>query len=299
MRSDFSKKKKKVSDDVLRRAGIFTAVFLCCLLLFGGVAVYVVLRAGDERDDLSLPSVSTEVEAPAPINVLLCLTREEENYSDAMFFLFRWEFESGRIPVTALPAETVLTAGEREDTLAGHMTYGGIPQVKNALLTTLGAQADRYMILSLTDFAGFVDKLGGVDYTIPSRLFYKENETLVTALEPGFQHLNGTMMIQLLSYPEWSEGREKEIDVQQEVLTALFNQHSREDTLQELPALFRSLANQARTDLSAPLAEEILKAYQPFLDREEPARVRTLDGAFASSDGIVRFTPLGKLEDYA
>ena len=54
MRSDFSKKKKKVSDDVLRRAGIFTAVFLCCLLLFGGVAVYVVLRAGDERDDLSL-----------------------------------------------------------------------------------------------------------------------------------------------------------------------------------------------------------------------------------------------------
>ena len=273
MRSDFSKKKKKVSDDVLRRAGIFTAVFLCCLLLFGGVAVYVVLRAGDERDDLSLPSVSTEVEAPAPINVLLCLTREEENYSDAMFFLFRWEFESGRIPVTALPAETVLTAGEREDTLAGHMTYGGIPQVKNALLTTLGAQADRYMILSLTDFAGFVDKLGGVDYTIPSRLFYKENETLVTALEPGFQHLNGTMMIQLLSYPEWSEGREKEIDVQQEVLTALFNQHSREDTLRELPALFRSLANQAR--------------------------VRTLDGAFASSDGIVRFTPLGKLEDYA
>ena len=77
MRSDFSKKKKKVSDDVLRRAGIFTAVFLCCLFFFGGVGVFVVFLAGGERDELSLPSLSTEVEGAGPSNGVLCLSRGE------------------------------------------------------------------------------------------------------------------------------------------------------------------------------------------------------------------------------
>jgi len=278
------KKRKRVSDAALRKAFIFTIVFIIFVLLFGGTAILVLLY-GQGSDK---PGEKSYVSAPPRElsgNVLL-IGGEKPSYDLAAFMLMRLDFEQERITVTALPAALSVTAGNKTASLREQMRYGGTVQVKRGLENLFDIEIEHTGLVHLGSFESIIDQLGGVHYQIPRQITFADEDGIAgMTLEPGLQKLTGAMVVQLMKYKDWPEGEAYRLQVQENIATGLINQYLKKDFLNRQGiSVFRFASNSLTTDFSMTDYMVRLPGFLQLAEKQNPALARSVTGAFSQSE---------------
>ena len=246
----------------LKIVAIFAIVFLICCLIFGGV-IAVMIKLGQEPEDVPDAAV---VPAANPLNILI--VGQDEGITGCL--LVRLNYADGSVPVVSLPPELSLTARGRTDTLKGHMVYGGINQVVAGVEETLAINVDRYVMIGRSVLVNFIDRLGGIHYTLDRAVSYGNSPGEQTnTLQPGDHNLTGIMVAGLLMSSD--AGRGAKDHMLTEVCVALLNQYLTSGILDRAEGLFENVIGQVQTNIGfADLTISLLNS-SALLEKDAPA----------------------------
>ncbi|MCI8360603.1 MAG: LCP family protein [Clostridiales bacterium] len=274
-----------------KRALVFLATLLLCLLLFGLIGFFLL------RDQLFPPAdpsagdtaaVSEQQSVPAPMNLLIIQTADKDGLP--RFWLTRFLADPGSVTITALPAETMVESAGRQDRLSGYLSYGGVSSASQAVADLCGVTVDRTVRMSPEQLEGVIDQFGGVIYTVPRRLEeYDAEGNLTVSLSAGRQSLTGAHLRQLFAYRGWEEGRGRQIAVQQEAAASFFNQCLTAYNLGQAESNFLYLVNHSETNLSRADFDAWLPWYQKMAGTS-PAGVMRAEGTYDNSGSRTVFT---------
>ncbi|MNY03806.1 Regulatory protein MsrR [compost metagenome] len=115
----------------------------------------------------------------------------------------------------------------------------------------MGVPIDRYLLLSLRGVRAAVDAIGGVEVTVPKRLYYRDRAGGLTIdLQPGRQRLSGRQAEAFLRYRHDDEGDIGRIHRHQAFMTELASQVFGPRSFFQIPALWVALRGHVETDLS-------------------------------------------------
>ena len=85
----------------------------------------------------------------------------------------------------------------------------------------LNIEIHYYVHMDLEGFRIIVDQIGGIEFDVPRRMFYRDPyQDLVIDLQPGLQHLTGSMAEGLVRYRGYGDGDLGRMRVQQEFMAA-------------------------------------------------------------------------------
>ena len=129
---------------------------------------------------------------------------------------------------------------------------GGVNELMRSAADILGFAPDAYLVVDLEFFVRAVDLLGGLDYDVPTDMYYvDESQDLHIDLKAGPQHLNGEQVMELVrfrsGYANADIGR---TEVQREFLKTALSQWLRPSSLPALPALWELYRSNAKSDLT-------------------------------------------------
>ena len=214
---------------------------------------------------------------------LILATDADKTRSDVMI-AGCFNSETGKIDLVSIPRDTYTTLSQDKiDMLKEHKrpvpsggvckinevtAYGGSKDNFGSLLAQkcveelLGIKIDYYVRFDLKGFQNIVEKMGGVEFNVPQRMYYNDDaQNLHIDLYPGLQKLNGKQAEQLVRYrkkdeqnpisPGYPRGDLDRIDVQHEFLRAFISQAcSRENLFTNAAALIDTLISYVQTDVT-------------------------------------------------
>jgi LCP family protein required for cell wall assembly len=126
-----------------------------------------------------------------------------------------------------------------------------------------GIQIPYYVKVDLAAFRDVVDAIGGVEFDVPQRMYYKDpGQKLNIDLYPGLQTLDGEQAEGLVRYrksdplkpisPGYAMGDLHRVEIQQEFLKAFISQAMRKEALLKDPlALAQTVASYVKTNFTA------------------------------------------------
>ena len=270
----------------LKTAAKVAIVFLLCCLVFGGAGA-VMIKLGQEPDAAS-NIAGTPV--AKPLNILV--VGQDEGVGGCL--LVRLDYAGGSIPVVSFPPELTLSCRGRIDTLSGQMAYGGVNQVASGLSETLSLRIDRYIVVNRSTLVNFIDRLGGIDYTVDRPISYGAAPGEQTnTLEPGSHNLTGIMAAGLLSSD--GAGRAAKDAMLADICVSLINQYMSSDITNRAEALFTNIVGQVKTDVSfADLTIALLNSGTIF---EKAAPAYALSNGIDFSSGGSVYIPEEKIAE--
>ena len=256
-----------------RTIAVFIIVFLISCLILGGVGgVFLLMSRDNDRPEASVPPADN-----APLNFLL-IGRAEN--AAAGFVLIRLNFKQGKIPVLSVPPETTVTYLGREDTLTGHMQYGGVRQATGAVAEALGCPIDHYLMTDRAVLVNFIDKLGGINYYVPNRTTYGGSGSV---LEAGNQRLTGSMAAGLLASDD--AGRQAKDAVLTDICVTMLNQYLSADLLTRAESLYSFAVDKIETNLRFSDFYELVPQMESFFGTSTPAYAVDNGGGFVTRGG--------------
>ena len=131
--------------------------------------------------------------------------------------------------------------------------YGdeGIEYLLEAVTGVTGVSVDYYVHTSMNSLASMIDELGGVNYTVPVDMYYKdESQELEINLTKGQQTLDGGSAVNLLRYTSYNNGNSQRMVIGVDFLRALVSKLIGYNTLDALTTLYTSLSKYVDTDFS-------------------------------------------------
>lgn len=183
------------------------------------------------------------------INILLIVDSGSVPGKQETFLLIRFDPLHGQIPVTALPAGTLVGEAGDMTPLGGLYDYAGANHVKKCIAGGLGVAVDRFIKIDQPGVVRMVDLLGGVPFRLKEPVDLTEGpvQSIVPA---GMQELSGSLFGSLIchtGYRGGEAGRAVEVGA---LVTALINEHMDVVLTEEADSLFEQLVNIAQTDIS-------------------------------------------------
>ena len=129
---------------------------------------------------------------------------------------------------------------------------GGMSELMRSAGDILGFSPDAYLLVDLDFFVRAVDLLGGIDYDVPTDMYYvDETQGLHIDLKAGMQHLDGEKVMELVrfrsGYANADIGR---TEVQRDFIKTALAQWLRPASLRALPGLWELYQSRAETDLT-------------------------------------------------
>lgn len=186
--------------------------------------------------------------------MLLCLNRGEKTIS-----------------LVSIPRDTLVNGGytvPKINSVYGANNGGdvGIDMLLTRVSECIGFRPDGYMLIRLDAFQELVDALGGVEFNVPTDMYYNDpNQNLFINLTSGIQKLTGEAAMGLVrfrsGYADADLGR---VSVQRDFLSALIKQAVSVKGVVKSPRLLQILLDHTDTDLTGAnflwMAESVLLA---------------------------------------
>ena len=121
--------------------------------------------------------------------------------------LIRLDKERGHISYTSFPTEAYTKVGEKYLPLREILNDYGIDVLREKVTAITGITVDRYALVSMEDFPGIIDSLGGISYYVPCNMQYDDYAGNVHInLTAGRQLLDGQKALQLLMFNNYTDG---------------------------------------------------------------------------------------------
>jgi LCP family protein required for cell wall assembly len=191
---------------------------------------------------------------------VLVMGREQSGQNTDVIFTV--QVKNGVTLLTQVPRDTFVET-DRYGTIKANSLFalGGADTAKSEVAHLIGAPVQRYFKVNLNGVAKLADALGGVEVTIPKRMFYVDNaQGLYIDLYPGPQLLRGRDLEGFLRYRHDEMGDLGRMQRQRLVMSKVFAKLAQPATLTRLPALMQIAGNDAITDLSPLELTELASA---------------------------------------
>lgn len=191
---------------------------------------------------------------------LLVLGTDEGGGNTDVITLVR--VEGGVTRVTQVPRDAYIES-ERWGPLKINALYslGGVEEIKRELSDRLGRPVRHHLIVNLSSLRLLADQLGGIEVTVPQRMYYVDNsQGLMIDLYPGPQLLKGRELEGFLRFRHDELGDIGRMQRQRLVLSEVFRRLAQPAALAQLPSLLRIAGEDVRTDLSPIQLTQILAA---------------------------------------
>ena len=159
--------------------------------------------------------------------------------------------EGGTTTITQIPRDSYIEAeGYGPHKINALYSLGGTDLLKRELSRKLGRPISHHLIVNLSSIRRMADALGGIEVTVPKRMYYVDNsQGLYIDLQPGLQTLKGRDLEGFLRFRHDEMGDIGRLERQQLALKALFTKLTRPDQLVRLPILLAAAGNDLKTDL--------------------------------------------------
>lgn len=189
---------------------------------------------------------------------------EDQTRTDAMM-VCGFDTQKKEINILNIPRDTMSNNGKRGANRKINAAYGtkkGIEQTKTEVKKLVGFAPDYYIIVNFKGIADIVDAIGGVDYEIPFRMYYKDpSQNLSIDFKPGMTHMDGQQVVEFLRWrknnggvktgdPNYTGGDEERIDKQQEFLKYLAAQVLNVKNTANIPKIAKAVFENVKTDFT-------------------------------------------------
>ena len=232
------------------------------------------------------------------INVLLLGTDVEQLRTDAMMVV-SYNPKTNDIHMLSIPRDTRMHIGSRYQkinaahaigSMQGYENMAGAEGSMEAVMRLTGIPINYYIEFSFYAIESIMDAIGPVHFTIPDlygdgvgMVYDDPVQDLHINLPPGEYDLTGEQVVQLLryrkgnvpdgggvrdGYPDGDRGR---IKMQQEFLKALTDQKLNASLILKIPAIFKSVSENIKTNLTVT---DILK-YSRYLANFSSENIHT------------------------
>jgi len=199
---------------------IFIITFLAGLLIFGVAALIVVPKIGDllafddpvdviiadEGDELISTDGKTNVKSSG-LSILLVGTDYQPEVTpgakvsaDTIIFMTVSE-ETKSFVFMPFPSRTDVTVDGEVMFLGDAYGEKGIEYLCEKITGLTGITVNYYAVVSLSGMQSIVDKLGGVDFSVPVNMRFEDSsQDLVIDIDRGYQKLDGDHSVKMLRY---------------------------------------------------------------------------------------------------
>lgn len=191
------------------------------------------------------------------VSTILLLGTDDGGARTDTLMLLTLDQPAGRASLVSIPRDTLVNgsyAVPKINSVYGANNGGaeGIDMVMTRVQQCIGFRPDGYLLFRLDTFVDFVDALGGVEFDVPTDMFYNDpSQDLYIALKQGLQTLTGEEAMGLVrfrsGYADADLGRVK---VQRQFLSALMEQAVSLKGILQSPRLLQVLLSDAETDLT-------------------------------------------------
>ena len=206
----------------------------------------------------------TEVEkigGKVKFNVLIVGLDKSEANSDVIM-VASFNEKTNKISVMSIPRDTYVSFGGRsylinsaysmpERQADGSVKPGGIEMLAKKVTGLTGIPINYYLIFRVGTIEAVIDKLGGVDFDVPCRMYYKDPEqNLLIDLKAGQQHLSGEQAEGMVRFRSYPQGDLQRIKVQQDLLKELISQKLNAGSIGKLPGFYNALEDKILTNFT-------------------------------------------------
>ena len=220
---------------------------------------------------------------------------EDETRTDALM-VCGFDTKTQKINILNIPRDTmsdVARKGAAKKINAAYGTKKGIEETKAEVQKVIGFAPDYYIIVNFKGIADIVDAIGGVDYEVPFRMYYKDSsQNLNIDFEPGMTHMNGQQVVEFLRWrknnggvktgdPHYTGSDEERITKQQDFLKYLASQVLQPSNLVNINKITDAVFKNVKTDLTA--GNMLWMGMKAMGTTGESIKMHTLPGDFAYS----------------
>ncbi len=199
--------------------------------------------------------------------------------------------ENKEYMISSLPSYMVLNIDSIEYYLGDLNVEKGNSFLLNKVYAVTGLKVDYYAFISLGGFAGIIDEIGGVTFTIPENMYFKDvNDKVLVNLQKGTKKLSGNEALQLMRYNGYADGDEKRRSVQREFLLTAFDNILKIENIDIAPGIFDKLVKYTNTNFTATdfiSNIDLIFSYGKFEKNEVD-----YPGVSTEYDGVARFIPM-------
>ena len=159
--------------------------------------------------------------------------------------------QNGVTKLLQVPRDTYINSSSYGPLKANALyAYGGPEAVKAELSKQLGRPVRHHILVNLAVIRRLGDALGGLEVNVPKRMYYNDHsQGLHIDLQPGRQLLKGRDLEGFLRFRHDEMGDIGRLDRQRLVLSALFKQITKPESLMRLPSLLAVAGKDLKTDL--------------------------------------------------
>ncbi|MEK7433632.1 MAG: LCP family protein [Cyanobacteriota bacterium] len=192
------------------------------------------------------------------------------------------------IDLLSIPRDTYVNIPEYGDNkINAANVKGGAKLLKETIENNFNLKIDDYILINTSGVVEFVDLFGGIDFNIPKRMRYNDySANLFIDLYPGFQHLDGKKVHDLLRFRNDALGDFNRVKREQEVIKAIISQILKPSNILKIPSALYILDNYIETSMSSSKivfnAKKILEAD----DIKNKISMQTLPGVGGTKNGI-------------
>lgn len=135
----------------------------------------------------------------------------------------------------------------------------GVDFLCDKITAVTGLKIDFYMSVTMRNFAGIIDDIGGITFSVPVNMTYEdESQDLKINLTEGSHKLNGDKALQLLRYRSYSDGNISRMTIALNFIKALLEKLTSPENLTKAASLYDTLIKNITTNFNETLLPEYI-----------------------------------------
>ncbi len=188
------------------------------------------------------------------VNILVFGLDNEMNAPDVVM-LCRIDPDKNSVNIMSIPRDTKVSVnGQSMKLNAAYASGNREKQKTERLIDTIeyltGAEIHHYFRINLAAFRDAVDALGGVHFDVKQNMNYEDPlQDLYIHLTKGYQLLDGDKAEQLVRYRQYQRGDLRRIEIQQDFLKAMAEEHLKMENVLNIPKIYEIIEDNLKTDL--------------------------------------------------
>ncbi|MEM1485086.1 LCP family protein [Oscillospiraceae bacterium PP1C4] len=233
----------------------FLIAFILTLALLSCIMIAAVTAVQPSMPQSMQNTPATQQEAitfrPQASDTLTLVVIGANSSGASEFLLIRFNPQYGQVPLSLLPAKTLVTLNAKELTLAQAYAKGGGDAVKQGLSERLGIVVDRYAKLSSESFVRIAEKTGSVVFTLPYDISYQNKKGYTINIPAGERRLDAKDVADIFAYPKFQKDELEKSELLGNLIAAIVNQnmHAASDAVSS--ELFKLAVNLLDTDVTS------------------------------------------------
>jgi len=234
----------------------------------GCTLLYYITKPGNNLDEFSenlIPKIIGEsFQSNKPTNILILGGDEAANNTDTMMVV-NFNPQTAKTSILSIPRDTKVTIKGRNWKINAAYPIGKGPLACSVVSRLLNTEVSHYVFIDIELFKEIIDLLGGVDYYVPTDMYFYTGGRLKIDLKKGYQHLDGDKAEQLVRFRKSNSGVVnkyydgsdlKRIDAQQNFVREVIRQKAKISYISKADDILKVVFKRVKTDLTT---NEILK----------------------------------------